>query len=113
MNELTTARLRAGLSVSEACEILGRSPRTWRHWKRHGAPAWALDVLALYSGDLSPLGWHGWKIRGDTLYAPDLRYGWTAQQLYAEWWHRQLLSHHQRRQREAASGNEQPLRLPG
>lgn len=100
MNELTLARLHAGLSVSEACALLGRSVRTWRHWKRHGAPDWALRVLAIYAGDLSLLGWHGWRIQGGVLYAPDLRYGWTPEQLYAEWWNRQRLNALDRKARE-------------
>lgn len=92
MNELTVARLQAGLSVSEACEILGRSPHTWERWKKHGAPSWALRVLAIYSGDLTPLGWDGWRLTGDRLYAPDLTYGWERGHLYSEWWNRQRLA---------------------
>lgn len=62
-----------------------RSPWTWRHWKRQGSSAWALNVLAQYGSGLSPLDWHAWKIQGATLYAPDLRYGWRREQFYAEW----------------------------
>lgn len=100
MDDLTHARLNAGLSVSDACAVLGRSLRTWQHWKQHGAPMWALRVLALYGGDLSPLGWSGWTLKPNRLFAPDLHYGWTREQLYAEWWSRQRLALFERRQRD-------------
>lgn len=100
MNKLSLAQLHAGLSDSDTCEILGRSLRTLQHWRQHGAPAWALRVLAIYAGDLTPLGWDGWILRRDRLYAPDLKYGWERGHLYSEWWNRQRLAFLDRQIRE-------------
>jgi hypothetical protein len=103
---LIEARLDAGLSAFEAAAWLGRSLCTWRRWEREGAPDWVLPILHLRAGHLDLLGWPGWRLFRDRLYAPDLAYGWERGHLYSEWWNRQRLSALERRSRDAAALRE-------
>lgn len=79
LNDPETLRILAGLSVAEVCAFLGRSERTWRHWRRVGAPSWAIGVLRLRAGVLDAYGkqWRGWRMVGGELYADDLRRPFT------------------------------------
>ena len=92
MQDLTFARLDAGLSVSEAAKLCGRSINTWRRWEREGAPEWVYRILEMRAGYLDLFGWHGWRIVGGKLYDVQLRYGWTPEYIRAAWWNWQRLA---------------------
>lgn len=117
MHEADRYRVEAGLSVDQACHLVGRARRTWTYWRQHGFPAWVVRFLRLRAGYLDELGWEGWQIRAGVLYTNELgRYSWTPEQLFAEWWHRQLVSYYQRHDRETrseqASGSAERASLP-
>jgi hypothetical protein len=66
---LDEARLNAGFLVSEACDFLCVSKRTWYRWQADGyAPRWAENAMRIRSGDLETLGWKGWFLEHGVLY---------------------------------------------
>lgn len=82
---LDEARHIAGFFVSEVCQELGISQRTWYRWRSQGyGPKWALKCLEILSGDLSHLGWKNFYIKDSVLYNRELNtkyYNWETQDL--------------------------------
>ena len=70
------ARLIAGLSVSQAAEILGVTTKTVRNWEsgRTRIPRAFLVLLKYVSGYAIPdAAWEGWTIHSGTLWSPTNR----------------------------------------
>lgn len=82
------ARLHAGFLLGDVLSRLGISRRSYYRWKRNGrVPGWALDLLKLHAGDLSPIGLTRWRLNRDVLYHTDLdpRYhSWPIHELLAD-----------------------------
>src|SRR5690625_2314852 len=96
--DLALARLRAGLSVSEAAEMFGRTVRTWRRWENEATPDWVLPMLRLAGGDLGWFDWHGWRIgRDGRLYSDQIKYWWDQGSLFASFWDKQRIRAYQLR----------------
>lgn len=102
--DLTIARLYAGLSVSEACQWLGRSERTWQRWEQIGAPEYVFPMLRLIGGDLGLIhpDWAGWYLKNGVLTNELMRYEWTPGDILASWWDRQRLAALERQLRAAS-----------
>lgn len=71
-DDITHARVLAGLTVDQSITLCGVSRRTWYRWTSSQAPTWALRVLLSYRGTLDRLGWKDWEIRGGRLYCNQL-----------------------------------------
>lgn len=75
-------RLQAGFFVSELCEELGISERSWYRWKADKfAPRWVYRAVEILSGRLDFHGWKRWYIYDGVLYRSDLNpkyYSWEA-----------------------------------
>lgn len=68
------ARLLAGLTCSQAAQLLRVTVRTVRNWEQGKArvPYSAFEFLRISSGYALPgAPWVGWSIRGDALYSPE------------------------------------------
>lgn len=78
-------RLRAGFFVSELCDELGISERSWYRWKAEEfAPRWVYRAVEILSGRLDFHGWKRWYICDGVLYRNDLNpkyYSWEANDL--------------------------------
>ena len=92
--ELFELRLDAFMTQAEASRFCRVSVRTWRRWEcgRTRPPHAVLELLRLRRGDLSPLGWPGWRLGHDgLLYHQDRVQGFTQSDIRRIWWDRQAL----------------------
>lgn len=95
-HELEWLRFDARLTKEEVLEVTGRSERTWRRWKAEGIPKWVVELLRLRAGYLDALGWIGWRIENGYIFAPELKKGFSQEDIYAIWWQRQAWAHDRR-----------------
>lgn len=91
MTDLSWLRRQAQLSRTAACELCGVSMRTWERWEsgRVRTPKAVVQLLTLLGGDLSLLGWSGWRIANGELYGPEMpayRRGLRPGEVRAGWW---------------------------
>lgn len=80
-------RLLARMKKNEVAEVLGRHESTIRRWNQLNAyPDWAMKLMAHHAGFLIHTGWEGWFIEDGLLYHPELKHGFTAQDVAILGW---------------------------
>lgn len=79
-------RLKAAMTRDQAAAVLGVAPKTVRNWEagRSRVPYSAFKLLRILGGYALPgQAWHGFYLRGDTLWSPE---GKAFQAADLAWW---------------------------